>query len=309
MRAWVILPPEYDALRVHAIPPSTGHTALAAILHAASSSAASSIERMAQDKMPPMIWVMLDESCSTGTHEFADSVNNGPWGTALTDRIHSLSREADTAWTRASTGRFLQGHSSGGWATLQLQINYPQIFGGTWSTSPDPSDFHDFTGVDLYAPARQPLQAPRRHALPARPRSCKCDRHLRAVCPDRDASSAPMAGSSLPSNGSFRRAASDGRPLPMFNRDTGDVDPAVVAYWHDHYDLAHIVASNLGPARPLAARQDSRLRRHRRHLLPRRRGAQDSTRSCSGLTPMPTSPTSPIAPTSTSTPPGRAAKN
>ncbi len=31
-----------------------------------------------------MIWVFLDESSPTGTHEFADSVNNGPWGQALT---------------------------------------------------------------------------------------------------------------------------------------------------------------------------------------------------------------------------------
>ena len=29
--------------------------------------------------------------------------------------------------------------------------------------------------------------------------------------------------------------------MPMFDRDTGDVDPAVIAYWHDHYDLANIV--------------------------------------------------------------------
>ena len=41
-------------------------------------------ERMKSGKMPPMIWVMLDESIPQGTHEFADSVNNGPWGTALT---------------------------------------------------------------------------------------------------------------------------------------------------------------------------------------------------------------------------------
>ena len=34
---------------------------------------------------------------------------------------------------------------------MQLQVNYPDVFGGTWSTSPDPSDFHDFTGPDLYA--------------------------------------------------------------------------------------------------------------------------------------------------------------
>ena len=33
-------------------------------------------------------------------------------------------------------GRLLNGHSSGGWATLQLEVNYPKVFGGTWSTSP-----------------------------------------------------------------------------------------------------------------------------------------------------------------------------
>ncbi len=29
----------------------------------------------------------------------------------------------------------------------------------------------------------------------------------------------------------------------MFNRDTCDVDPKVIAYWHDQYDLANIVDS------------------------------------------------------------------
>jgi len=49
------------------------------------------------------------------------------------------------------SGRLLQGHSSGGWATLWLQTAYPKMFGGTWSTSPDPSDFHAFGTIDLYA--------------------------------------------------------------------------------------------------------------------------------------------------------------
>jgi hypothetical protein len=30
----------------------------------------------------------------------------------------------------------------------------------------------------------------------------------------------------------------------MFDRKTGDIDPAVIAYWRDHYDLAHIVATD-----------------------------------------------------------------
>jgi hypothetical protein len=27
--------------------------------------------------------------------------------------------------------------------------------------------------------------------------------------------------------------------MQLFDRDTGDVDPAVLAYWRDHYDIAH----------------------------------------------------------------------
>src|SRR6201996_493468 len=50
------------------------------------------------------------------------------------------------------SGRLLTGHSSGGWAALWLQVTYPKLFGGTWPTSPDPSDFRDFLGIDLYAP-------------------------------------------------------------------------------------------------------------------------------------------------------------
>jgi hypothetical protein len=38
----------------------------------------------------------------------------------------------------------------------------------------------------------------------------------------------------------FSPRGKDGRPEPMFDRATGDVNPKVVAYWHDHYDLAHI---------------------------------------------------------------------
>ena len=49
------------------------------------------------------------------------------------------------------TARFVTGHSSGGWSSLWLQVNYPEMFGGCWSTSPDPVDFRDFQQVDLYA--------------------------------------------------------------------------------------------------------------------------------------------------------------
>lgn len=71
-------------------------------------------------QMPPMIWVFLDQSTPTGTREFADSVNNGPWGTALTEElIPALERQYKM--DGKAKGRFLNGHSSGGWATLWLR--------------------------------------------------------------------------------------------------------------------------------------------------------------------------------------------
>ena len=151
LRAWVTLPPGYEKDPTAHYPTvyfthGFGGTFDYSLLQAVAIRA-----RMVAGTMPPMIWVMLDESCPQGTHEFADSVNNGPWGTALTTEFIPMLEQKYRMDAKPS-GRFLNGHSSGGWATLQLQINFPQVFGGTWSTSPDPSDFHNFTGPDLYAP-------------------------------------------------------------------------------------------------------------------------------------------------------------
>lgn len=95
------------------------------------------------------IRVTLDPSCPLGHHVFADSANNGPVGLALIQEfLPALDQQFRTV--AAPTARFLTGHSSGGWSSLWLQVTYPDIFGGTWSTAPDPVDFHDFQQIDLY---------------------------------------------------------------------------------------------------------------------------------------------------------------
>jgi S-formylglutathione hydrolase FrmB len=205
-------------------------------------------KRTAEHKMPEMIWVLLDESCPTGTHEFADSVNNGPWGRALTtELIPSL--EARYRMDAKPTGRFLQGHSSGGWATLWLQVTYPKIFGGTWSTSPDSSDFHDFTGPDLYAPHANVYHKP-----DGTPYPLVRDKGKVVATFEQFAREELVAGTYGGQIASFEWVFSprgqDGKPMPMFNRATGDADPFVVAYWRDHYDIAHLIATNwqaIGP--------------------------------------------------------------
>jgi len=192
---------------------------------------------MASGQMPPMIWVFLDESSATGTHEFADSVNNGPWGQALTTELIPY-LESKYHMDGDANGRFLNGHSSGGWATLWLQTRYPKVFGGTWSTSPDPSDFHDFTGPDLYAEHANvyrkadgtpwPLVRDKGKVLGTFEQFAQMERVL-----------GPYGGQLASFEWVFSPRGKDGRPEEMFDRDTGDVNPQVVAYWRDHYDIAH----------------------------------------------------------------------
>ncbi|MBQ17390.1 MAG: enterochelin esterase [Planctomycetaceae bacterium] len=93
--------------------------------------------------------IILDPSCPLGHHVFADSANNGPVGQALTtELIPALDKQFRTI--ARPSARFLTGHSSGGWSSLWLQVTYPNVFAGTWSTAPDPVDFRDFQRINLY---------------------------------------------------------------------------------------------------------------------------------------------------------------
>ncbi len=237
MNGWVLTPPGYDAKAAVSYP-------TVYFTHGFSGNAARLVPMLGEiygsmdsGKMPPMIWVMLDESSPTGTHEFADSVNNGPWGQALTtELIPHL--EKSYRMDGKPSGRFLNGHSSGGWATLWLQTRYPKLFGGTWSTSPDPSDFHDFTGVDLYAQQANVYRKPDGTAYPlvrdhdkvmgTFEQFAKLERVL-----------GRYGGQLASLEWVFSPRSEAGGPQAMFDRDTGNVDPAVVAYWRDNFDIAY----------------------------------------------------------------------
>ncbi|MFY0533937.1 alpha/beta hydrolase-fold protein [Nannocystis pusilla] len=100
----------------------------------------------------PLLRVFLDANHPLGHHVFADSANTGPWSTALVEELLPAI-EARYGALAEPTARFLGGHSSGGWASLWLQLEHPGAFGGAWSLAPDPVDFRSFTNVDLYRDA------------------------------------------------------------------------------------------------------------------------------------------------------------
>jgi hypothetical protein len=248
MRGWTVTPPGYDAGGRATYPTVYQFHGFGADEDTLLTRAGDAYAAMAAGRTPAMIWVFLDASGPTGVHNFADGVNNGPWGKALTEElIPELERRY--RMDARPKGRLLTGHSSGGWASLWLQTTYPKLFGGTWSTAPDPSDFHDFLGVDLYAEnanlyvgaggAKQPLMRDGGKVVATLEEFAR----LEAVL-------GPTGGQMASFDWVFSPRGPDGRPLPMFDRTTGAVDPAVAAYWREHYDIARRVSAEWRRLKP-----------------------------------------------------------
>jgi enterochelin esterase-like enzyme len=196
---------------------------------------------------PEFIRVVLDGLCEWGHHVYADSATNGPRGESL---IKEMIPEIDHRFRTVASpdARFLAGHSSGGWSSLWLQVAYPETFGGVWSTSPDPVDFHDFQRIDLYADPPQnmyvDLQGQRRPlARHGETPALYFDSftHMDDVL--------GRGGQLRSFEAVFSPMDSAGLPKKMWDRATGRVDPAVAKAW-EPYDIRSKLERNwptLGP--------------------------------------------------------------
>jgi len=250
MRAVILLPPSYGREKQRTYPVVYWTHGFGGHLKYLAKSVAPRYEQMmVQHKIPEMIYVFLDESCPGGTHEFADSVNNGPWGKALTKELIPYLEGKYRMYGRAE-GRLLTGHSSGGWAALWLQIAYPTFFGGTWPTSPDPADFRDFIGIDLHRGSQTNFY----HKSDGSPRPLVRMNGHEAMSLEQTIRQEEVMGEEGGQFESFEWVFSprgqDGRPQKLFDRQSGQVDPAVEQAWKK-YDIAEILRKNAVRLRPL----------------------------------------------------------
>ena len=191
--------------------------------------------------------VYLDPDCPTGHHVFADSANNGPWGTALvTELIPYL--EQRFRLMAEPDARYVTGASSGGWSSLWLQITYPDTFGGVWSLSPDPVDFSAFQVLNIYDPNENFLADA--HGQPrqfSRPATFGKALVLRDFC--RMEEVLGRGGQFQSFDAVFSPRGPDGKPLPLWDRKTGRIDAHVAEAWK-RYDIRLILEANwksLGP--------------------------------------------------------------
>jgi len=186
------------------------------------------------------IRVVLDPSCPLGHHVFADSANNGPRGQCLVDEFIPAFEEKFRA-IASPQARFLTGHSSGGWSSLWVQVAYPEHFNGTWSTAPDPVDFRDFQRINLYQPGENMYVD-----SDGKPRPLA---RINGVVRLWYKSFAEMEwtlgpGGQLHSfEAVFSPRGPDGKPLLIWDRETGAVDTSVTKHW-EKYDIRLILERN-----------------------------------------------------------------
>lgn len=204
-------------------------------------------ELMDDEAYPRMIYVFLNASCALGHHEFADSVNNGPLGQALiTEFIPALERKFGAV--AEPRGRFLTGHSSGGWSSLWLQVTYPEFFGGVWSTAPDPVDFRDFSGVDIYTFKNAYYDASGEEIPLVRRAGGGWAMTIKQYA-QHEAEHQPYGGQFGSFDAVFSPRGEDGRPMPLFDRRSGKIDRLVAAHWRN-FDIRLILKNHwatLGP--------------------------------------------------------------
>ncbi len=180
------------------------------------------------------IRVVLDGQCEWGHHVYADSATNGPRGQALvSEMIPEIDRQFRTVAKPAA--RFISGHSSGGWSSLWLQVAYPDVFGGVWSSSPDPVDFRDFQRINLYAdPPVNMYHDPQGGRRPIARRGDTPVLWYDSFCKMDDVLG--RGGQMRSFEAAFSPLDADGLPRRLWDRDTGRIDPEVAKTWQP-YDI------------------------------------------------------------------------
>ena len=195
-----------------------------------------------------VIIVVPDASCYRGHSVFADSANNGPWGAAL---IEELAPAIDAEYHGAGSAyRYVTGISSGGWTSLWLQVAYPDAFAGCWSHAPDPIAFRDFQAIDLTAPGANMY---RDEDGNPRPLARRGDQVLLQYEDFVARETVLGPGGQIHSfEAVFSPKGADGEPRPMFDRETGNVDPETVKTWAK-YDITEVVRTHWDELSPKLA--------------------------------------------------------
>jgi S-formylglutathione hydrolase FrmB len=205
------------------------------------------------DDTPRVIMLQLDGAGPNGDPYYVNSANNGPFGDALVEELIPYV-EATFRAVGHARARFLSGTSTGGWVCLALQVFYPDYFNGAWSSCPDPVDFRALQLVNIYDDAYAYVN---RHGN-ERPSARDANGDVKLLM-RREVGIENLLGrgNCYTLSGqqwgewtaAFSPRGADGRPVPLWDPQSGKIDPNVAEQWKK-YDLRLVLEDNwktLGP--------------------------------------------------------------
>lgn len=247
METIVQLPPSYDTDRTRRYATVYSIAGWGSTIDSMWNGQAQLARVRAEQRYPEVVRVILPAMLPSGYHAFADSLEHGPWGTALVEElIPELERRFRLV--REPRARLLSGHSSGGWSSLWVQITHPAFFGGVWSVSPDPVDFRSVYGIDVTPGSTDNVYV----TNDGKPRNL-----WRAGGQDvlsveefvRLDDVLDRSGALSSFDWVYSPRGPLGRPLPLFDHATGRLDPSVQRAW-EKWDIRKVLSdgwTTLGP--------------------------------------------------------------
>ncbi len=198
-------------------------------------------------EVPDFLMVYLDGTGPYGDPYQINSRNSGPWGDAVVEELIPHIEQSFRAIAEPEA-RFLDGGSTGGWASLALQVFYPEFFNGAWSFCADSPDFRHFQLVNLYEDEnafvnRHDYERPSKRDTDGEPEF--------SIRREIEMEKALGRGDSFTTSGQqwgawnalYGPSDDDGKPKPVWDQETGEIDHEVVEAWRE-YDLSLYLDEN-----------------------------------------------------------------
>jgi hypothetical protein len=208
------------------------------------------------DSMPAVIAVTLQHPTPYFDDSYAvNSANNGPYGDAIhQELIPEIERQFRCI--REARARLLTGGSTGGWESFALQVLYPDFYGGAWAFSPDPLDFRNVEGIDIYSDQNAFYKQHEWYRAPTANTRVPQTGEVLLTSAQRNTMEL-VNGTHGRSGGQldiwsavFGPVGDDGYFKPLFDKASGAVDSTVANYWKEHWDLRYYLETNWAQVGP-----------------------------------------------------------
>lgn len=195
----------------------------------------------ASEDSPQVITVFLHGDSPLGDPHQVDSDNFGPFGQSLLTELIPFVEE-NVRVTGKDEDRYLDGYSTGGWASLFLLIKYPEKFGGIFSYSPDPISFNHYLNTNIYEDENifekdgKPQPLSRDDFGPSMSMKEVIDYEKRLGGGDYTISRMQFGAHSAV----YGTRNEEGFPSPLFNDETGEINKEVAESWKRYDILLHL---------------------------------------------------------------------